>query len=138
MSSYAIEQNGQAFTPAGREPIADVETHNQKLEREQLEALKAHPEHVFLYVKVTTEGYDNDPSVRAAFRKSLIHCAVTTWMGTVLDPHAWLGERKEIYGFGFGGYKRALSCQIFGVLYHGWYYESSGDYCRLKRAKRQG
>lgn len=32
---------------------------------------------------------------------------------------------------------QAVTCRIFGVLYHGWYMESSGDYCRLKKAKKQ-
>ena len=31
--------------------------------------------------------------------------------------------------------KRSVECQIYGVRYVGWYYETAGDYCRLRRAK---
>lgn len=120
---YAIEHQGKAFTPDGRVDIADVETHNQRLEREQLAELQTHPERAFLYVKHGELSGFSSP------------CTVTTWPGTQVGQGT-LGPRAYV-GFDRWTYRRAISVRIFGTLYHGWYMESSGDYCRLKKAKRQ-
>jgi len=60
---------------------------------------------------------------------------VRTWLGTSVATNVHVGTKANS-GFN-GAYRRAISCKIFGVQYHGWYYESSGDYCRLKKAKKQ-
>jgi hypothetical protein len=73
-------------------------------------------------------------SYRASSVEKFAQAKVGTWLGGFQTP-AWIGQSHHI-GFG-GSTRRPITCRIFGVLYHGWYYESSGSYCRLKRAKRQ-
>ena len=120
-NGYAFNFNGHGvFTPDGRtDEITDTRAHNLAVEQAEIEWLKTHPDKVFLYVKLTPTNSD-------------IH----TWLGTSVATHVWIGNRVSS-GFGMHTYRRAVTCQIFGVLYHGWYMESSGDYCRLKKAKRQ-
>jgi hypothetical protein len=96
---------------------------NQEIEAKELEHIKTGPERLFLYVGQTTI-----PGGRR-------YWSVTTCSGTCVG-YAWLGERRYV-GFGFKTHRRAITVRIFDTLYHGWYFESRGDYCRLKRAKRQ-
>lgn len=97
------------------------------VEQQELDWLKTGPEKVFLYVKLPNE---RNPYTSQG--------AITTWLGTVLDPSATFGQLREFPCFGpFPSKRRAVSCRIFGVLYHGFYYQSSGSYCRLRKAKRQ-
>lgn len=103
--------------------IQDVTAHNLATEAAEIEWLKTHPDKVFLYV-----GTIQSPFGREAW-------TIHTWMGTILDPDAWIGPRRNV-GFGYHTYRRAVRCHIFGVQYCGWYMESSGDYCRLKRSKK--
>lgn len=86
----------------------------------ELEHLATGPERVFAYVKRPEPG---NPWV------------ITLWTGHYLGL-AWVGPRSRM-GFGHNSYRRPVTTRILGTLYHGWYYESSGDYCRLKRAKNQ-
>lgn len=63
--------------------------------------------------------------------------------------HSWLGGfetpchvgSRQVMGFQGhyrgGSYRRSVECRIFGVRYVGWFMESSGDYCRLRKAKVQ-
>lgn len=60
---------------------------------------------------------------------------VITWEGRFLG-WAWLGPQRHYCTPGCH-YRRAVTVRIGGTLYHGWYFLSSGDYCRLKKAKRQ-
>lgn len=114
---------GGVFDPDGKLDIApsETETHNQQLERVQIEELKTGPDRLFLYVKAT--DYNT--------------ASITTWPGTLVGV-ADMGPKRKFPCFGpFPSVRRSISVRIFGTLYHGWYYESSGDYCRLKKAKRQ-
>jgi hypothetical protein len=132
---YAIEFQGKAFTPTGKTDIPDVAAHNAELERRELEWLKTGPDKVFLYVRHAGWSGPEGTDSLGIPRKSWSHtCKIVTWMGTVLDDHAWIGSQVRD---NFGGKRAAITARIFGTLYHGWYFESSGDYCRLKRAKRQ-
>jgi len=89
---------------------------SKALEAQDIQQIKAGAEHLFLYVrKVDTTRETHRWEIR-------------TWLGTVLASNAYVGRPSV---------RRAVTCRIFGVLYHGTYYESSGDYCRLRRAKRQ-
>lgn len=95
-----------------------------RLDEEMLRWLKTGPEKVVLYVK--------HPTADKGWR-------VTTWLGTVVGT-AYCTVRYRI-GFG-GGYRRAICTKLqmedgSWWPYHGWYYESSGDYCRLRRGKRK-
>ena len=119
---YALEFQGAAFTPEGKQPIPDVKAHNQEVERQEIEWLKTGPDKVLLYVHFTATELER-PNIH-------------TWLGTVVSTHCYIGPRRQM-GFGRHTYRRGVTCRIFGVLYHGWYMESSGDYCRLRKAKRQ-
>lgn len=129
---YAFVHEGKAYGPSGI--IKDVEgtpleaqdagEYNKTLEAQEIAWLKSGPEKVMLYVR--------HPEQEA--------WSITTWLGTVVSDGAVFGQR-QVTGFqGYyrgGSYRRSVTCRIFDVKYHGWFYESSGDYCRLKRAKVQ-
>lgn len=118
MAGYAFDFQGQPFTPEGKADITDTSAHNAEVERQELEWLKTGPEKVFLYIR------DTSPF------------EVTTWLGTVVSTHLRIGRRVNV-GFGYHTYRRSVDCRIFGRRYVGWYYESSGSYCRLRLSKRQ-
>lgn len=120
--NYGFEYQGKVFGPDGLiEPKPDdTRIYNEQLEAKEIAWLKTGPERAFLYVQHT----GNIPAF------------ITTWLGTKVAENAWFGERVYV-GFGYNTNRRSVSCRIFGVLYHGWYMESSGNYCRLKKAKRQ-
>lgn len=127
--SYAIEFNGKVFTPDGHiragsigAATPDIEARNRETEAREIEALKAHPERAFLYA-----SHDPSPKDRPTSNNTL-----QTWMGTTVSSWCYCGPR--VYD-NFGGYRRSVRAVIFGRNYYGWYYESSGQYCRLKRCK---
>lgn len=115
---YALKHDGKA---------EDTDAYNRALEEQEIAHIKTGPDRLMLYVRMDVE-----------YSYSII-----TWMGTVLSqgsnvsvgPRVQAGFQSYYKG---GTYRRAVSCRLFGILYHGWYMESSGDYVRLKRAKRQG
>ena len=122
-SDYIFMFHGQSFTPNGKtDAMLDPDSAHQRnleTERKEIEWLKTGPDNVFLYVK-------DDP------------WRITTWLGTAVATHVTVG--RSVYVGGIAGRyarKRSVDCRIFGVRYTGWYYESAGDYCRLKKAKRQ-
>jgi hypothetical protein len=120
--NYAFDFTGHGvFTPDGKAEISDVDAHNKQLESVEIEWLKTHPNNLFLYVKQSKPDAD---------------WSISTWLGTIVSTGATFGPRRNI-GFGYHTYRRAVSARIFGVLYHGWYFESSGNYCRLRKAKNQ-
>lgn len=126
---YAFEHEGKGFLPSGSTPIpaSDVAEHNKELEAAEIAWLKTGPDAAVLYVK-HSKTFDGDTKG--------IPFSITTWLGTQVSESAFFGPRRHI-GFGYHTYRRAVTCRIFGVLYHGWYMESSGNYCRLRKAKNQ-
>lgn len=127
--NYAFEHEGKAYTPDGQASVADVQAHNKALEMKEIDWLKTGPERLFLYVK-----HPEDSPTK--------YWEVSTWLGTVVSDTGSVGVgARQTVGFQSyvkgRSYRRAISCRIFGVLYHGWYMESSGNYCRLKKAKKQ-
>lgn len=135
---YRFTFQGAAYEPHGkidRHPLDDSDRHNREIEAREIEWLKAAPDHVVLYMK-TPPDPQNDP--RAWY--------VTTWLGTIVSSYldgqgfarALVGPSRSFPCFGpFPSKRRSVDCRIFGVRYVGWYYESSGDYCRLRKSKRQ-
>lgn len=138
---YGFAHKGKVYTPSGRAdiPAAELAEYNAELERKELEWLKTAPERVFLYVRLVGADVSMQHGrVLGDYPWLSGRGIVHTWNGYELDTHARIGPRREFPAFGpFPSRRRAVSCRIFGTLYHGWYMESSGDYCRLKRAKRQ-
>lgn len=139
---YAITHNGKSYGPDGvitdtsgtMLDANDADAYNKALEAKELEWLKTGPENLFLYVKHPTKTF-NGPGMCGPIDPDY-WWKVTTWLGTVVCKHAFVGPRRHI-GFGYKTYRRAMTAIIYGVKYHGWYFESSGCYCRLKKAKRQ-
>lgn len=62
---------------------------------------------------------------------------IGTWLGTPIATHVRIGRSVKFPGFGCGSVRRSVDCRIYGVRYVGWYFESAGDYCRLRKSKRQ-
>ena len=81
------------------------------------------PERLFAYVK---HNHGSDVSIGL-------------WTGKVISKTAELGLIGIFPCFGpFPSKRRAVRMLgLNGVQYVGWYYESSGDYCRLRKAKHQ-
>ena len=116
----------QTNNPAWR----DITEANRETERKEIEWLKTAPDKVFLYVNLPYTYWKDEYGWNGLVE-------IGTWLGTRLNEGpAYLGPSR---GSGFGDWtsRRAVSCRIFGTLYHGWYMESSGDYCRLRKAKKQ-
>ena len=132
---YAFAHEGKGFMPSGGMPIAaeDVPAHNRELEAREIAWLRTAPQSLFLYVKHPLHTTKYDADLRAS---DLFACEITTWLGTVVSESARMGMRARV-GFGFHTYRRSIDCRIFGTRYVGWYMESSGNYCRLQKAKRQ-
>ena len=92
------------------------ETPNERTERRQIAEMHRSPaDRVVLYV-------GRDP------------WRVTTWLGTTVSSAVGVGHACTFPAWGRPSIRRSIRCTIFGTRYVGWYYESSGDYCRLKRA----
>lgn len=140
---YVFVHEDKAYSPDG---LTDVKTneaieHNKRVDAEMIEWLKTGPDRVLLYVYI---GEKRDPNRLGSrltnggmSRANGDDIQVRTWLGTRVSTHEYIGPRVNV-GFDRWTYRRSVSCRLFGVLYHGWYMESSGDYCRLKKAKRQG
>jgi len=111
------------FTPSGRSDIApqDVDQHNRELESKELEYIKTAPQNLYLYIKQHTA-----PGMYV----------VITWLGTPVSDTCEVGDRQQV-GFGFHTYRRSVRAIIHGVRYVGIWPESSGEYVRLRKAKRQ-
>jgi len=139
-----ITHEGKVFSPDGVVPTVspdEVDRVNQAMDANELAWIKTGPRNLFLYVKPPKEGasvYEREGNWR-----------VTTWLGS----HVGIARVTERYRMGFqghfrgGSYRRAITAKVQvwkgGIVggelewadYHGWYMESSGDYCRLKRSK---
>jgi hypothetical protein len=131
---YGFTHDGKVYAPSGQIDGADatpaaVAEHNQKTEAAEIAWLKTGPDRLFLYV----QGVDAHTHVHG--RAWTGYAAITTWPGTVLDDCAEFGPLRRFSRFGRGAERRSVRCTIFGRRYVGWYFESSGDYCRLRKAK---
>jgi hypothetical protein len=134
---YGFAHEGKVFTPNGTVgvPVQDNDARNREQEKAEIEWLKTAPEKLFLYVREPKRdkyerlgnGHWGEPEYRYA---------ITTWLGTVVSSACAVGDRANV-GFGFHTYRRSVDCTIFGTRYVGWYLESSGQYCRLRKAKVQ-
>lgn len=136
--NYGFNHQGRSFFPDGATPVAETQAQtdarNRETEAHEIEWLKTHPEKVFLYIQLLARQRDNVSSISGAAGFARVH----TWLGTTLDPNAYVGPSREFPCFGpFPSRRRSVECVIFGARYVGWYFESSGDYCRLRKAKRQ-
>ena len=144
--SYGIAYKGKVYGPSGvivdtnNTPLdpKDLDAYNKQLEASELEWLKTGPEKCTLYIQ-EPDMECTQHTAGATERKGNMYYGVGTWLGTRVG-NAWIGYRS-ISGFQGhyrgGTYRRPVTVRIFGVLYHGWWFESSGDCVRLKKAKRQ-
>lgn len=128
--SYVVEFKGKFYTPDGKVEVENPEEYNKECERKELEWIESKPEKIFAYVKVLEDRFPEDECWYC-------RAEIGTRMGKVISDPYWtmIGPRRYV-GFG-GSYRRAVDTRIGGVRYVGWWFESSGDYCRLRKAKRQ-
>ena len=134
---YGFAHENKVFTPNGTVGIAAEgnEARNFLMELTEIEYLKTAPEKLFLYVREPRKDKNERPG-NAHWGNAEYRYSITTWPGTVVSESCSVGARQNV-GFGFHTYRRAVDCRIFGTRYVGWYFESSGNYCRLRKAKRQ-
>ena len=135
MSNYGFSFQGRVYIPDGLLPglLEDhVQDHNKEVEGKEIAWLKTAPDRVFLYIHELPVEL-----IRKSAARIWIRCEVTTWLGMVLDGNAMMGPPIKVPAYYHPSTRRSVTARIFGVLYHGTYYESSGNYCRLKKAKRQ-
>jgi hypothetical protein len=132
--AYEFLHEGNAYTPDGDQPRAtdqtDVDARNREIEAGELDWLRTGPDRVFLYV---------GPLTPFAGRIGHTTCTgqIQTWLGTALCTAA-IGPARKFRCWGYWpSVRRSVDCRIFGVRYVGWYMESSGSYCRLRKARRQ-
>ena len=92
----------------------EVDAKNQETSRQEVaEWIAKPPERYFAYVDVK-------------------RMKLTTWVGDILGS-IQLGRS---YRSSFGDWRRSITVQgTNGHTYHGTFYESAGDYCRIKRKK---
>lgn len=138
--SYGFTHEGKMYTSDGEMPVTTTaETtaqHNRVVEANEIQWLKSWPEKLFLYVMIPRDGQVY--SFTSFSQSLMLSVGITTWLGTVVSTSCYIGPRKPVGGIaGRYAYKRAIDCRIYGCRYVGWFYESAGDYCRLRKAKVQ-
>ena len=115
----------------------DTDAYNKALEAKELDWFRTGPDKCVLYIQrpdLTCKEHRSNTD-----NKNNMYFGVCTWLGTRVG-NAWVGNRAYIGFQGHsrrGAYRRPVTVRIFGTLYHGWWFESSGDYVRLKKAKKQ-
>lgn len=119
-----------------------TEERNRETERKELTWLQTGPDRAFLYVTMPVLARDanNRPTCYATSQNGpeKERACIKTWMGTIVSSRTFIGHSVPVGGFA-DRYttKRSIDCHIFGTHYVGWYYESAGNYCRLRKSKRQ-
>jgi hypothetical protein len=94
---------------------------NEELSRlEQFETLTNHPDRLFVYIRDRTKQFGG--AIEA-----------TTFMGDSLG----FGTRGRGYQSNFGDTRVPIWIRIRGVDYVGTYYESAGDYARLRKERKR-
>lgn len=99
--------------------LADAQMSNeQRSQSEVREFIANPPAKYFLYIKLLIPGH--------------YRAEATTWMGDLLGA-ARLGSR---YRSNMGDYRRAVTIRaVNGRTYVGTFFESAGDYARVRLAK---
>jgi hypothetical protein len=116
---------------------ASCETKNALTSRFEVLSWQANrPERYFAYVKVEMLECDRQTYRRPGMERldPMRRCGrITTWTGEELGS-AVIGPS---YRDNFGGMRRSIWVKgNNGLDYHGTYFESAGDYCRIKACKR--
>lgn len=109
VQNCTIEHQGHSFTNGGAYRVGD---------------------RVFAYVHHSDESA---PKKYGPFQGCQISVAITRWDGEILG-HGAAGPRRffRTPGCCERSYRRWINATIDERKYRGWYFESSGDYCRLK------
>lgn len=138
-SQFLITLHGKVYSPDGAVEgikVEDVPEFNRNIEEIYIESLKLHPASVFAYVKLPDDYQPVSRTRDYTFAVGQNRAKITSGAGTSIATDVYIG-RVSRTGFGWDTYRRPVTCRIFGARYHGWYMESSGDYCRLKKSKIQ-
>ncbi len=92
---------------------------------EVYEFLRDKPNRYFAYVTL----FDRPESRNGR----VIYGTIGTFPGHVLGDIVWRGQPYDVHGFGYPSTRQNLRIEaINGLMYSAVYYESSGDYCRMK------
>ena len=117
---YEFWRNGRSGYPVSDVPESLRWVDNRiRSAVEHWEFTNSKPARYFAYVRLNGDGYN------------MLTCQaeITTWTGQHLG-RAFLGRP---YRDNFGGTRQSVELKaINGAKYHGTYYRSAGDYCRLK------
>jgi hypothetical protein len=123
---YAIKHEDKGYLPDGSKLPEGMTTEdwNAQIEAQELTHWQAQPERAFVYV-LHGEAQVIDRAVR-----------VTTWTGELLGTGI-LGPKYKCPTFGcFPSTRRSIRVKgTNGAEYFGTYYESSGDYARMRKYK---
>lgn len=123
---YAIEFEGQAFTPAGKAPLNDVEGHNKALEAAELAKWAEQPERWYVYVTAT--GGNNRPATGSIQRGD----KVTTWLGTPLGTIVY----ARTFHHNFGSRMTSIRFKgTNGAEYAGRFGSDWSQLCRVRKVK---
>lgn len=116
--------------PIGLKPPSN----SQRSACEVFEFQRDKPETYFSYVRepdAGTYGRNSFQCAKALYGRT---GAMTTWTGDNLGTVQFGAAFQD----NFGGIRVPITVRaITGELYHGTYFFSAGDYCRVKKAKRQ-
>lgn len=147
-------------------PVTLADHANRCTEAAELASYQTHPDRVFAYVRrvrpepsgyfVKTRGtaiawagsrehaeaeiarLQHDGDTRPLFVVAQVpdlEWSIGTWLGTPIATHVTVNPHRTP-GFN-GSYRHHVRCKIAGAWYSGWYYASSGDYCRLRKCQVQ-
>lgn len=118
---YTVTHEGKAYSPDGLAPINRL-TNEETSALELYEFVTFKPSALFAYVHL------EKPSAFDAGDRY-----ITTWQGDRLGTITYIGYA---YRSNFGDTRRSIKIRaINGLIYSGTYYESSGDYCRVRALK---
>lgn len=102
-----------------------------------------HPEQVPENIRISNEErsaievyeFHTDPPIRYFAYVNVERKIITTWTGDQLGQIAYFGPRFSLFGNKWNYARRIRVVGDNGLIYHGTYYESAGDYCRLDISK---
>jgi len=132
---YAFHFEGHGdYTPDGK-------IDNPPLTNDELSAIELWgfcnqpPERLFAYIRKSTAANVPYRRMPSGYGASFDHL-VTTWIGDSLGE-ARLGNAYHCPAFWRQSTRRSVTLHaVNGYWYYGTYFESSGDYCRLRRGKQ--
>jgi hypothetical protein len=129
MTRHGFHHEGRTYFPDGAAPLAEspaeCDARNRKQAAQEVEAFRVRTaDRVFAYWR---DARPDDPRSRAE---------ITTWNGAHLARVVWQGRPYHCPAFGRQSTRINFTAQgIDGRTWYGTYYQSSGDYVRMRAAR---